>query len=97
MLKAFGLTMTITPSDQSPITPPPEEKPELSTTHFQSGELERIFKVIDQLRACGVSEDISLPQVLSYASLILIVYSFLTKSMRSSWLSAINPPGSLPS
>jgi len=34
-----------------------------NTQVFQGGELDRLFKTIDQLRECGVSEDISLPQV----------------------------------
>jgi len=34
-----------------------------NTHGFQGGELDKLFKTIDQLRECGVSEDISLPQV----------------------------------
>lgn len=34
-----------------------------NTQVFQGGELDRLFKTIDQLRECGVSEDISLPQL----------------------------------
>jgi hypothetical protein len=34
-----------------------------NTTGFESRELIRLFEIIDKLRECGVSEDISLPQV----------------------------------
>lgn len=33
------------------------------TQGFESPELVRLFGIIDKLRECGVSEDISLPQV----------------------------------
>ena len=35
------------------------------TDGFESNELARLFNVIDKMRECGVSEDISLPQVCS--------------------------------
>jgi hypothetical protein len=41
------------------------QKPETvgNTQGFESRELVRLFEIIDKLRECGVSEDISLPQV----------------------------------
>jgi len=41
-----------------------EEEEKLGNTQgFESRELVRLFEIIDRLRECGVSEDISLPQV----------------------------------
>ena len=51
----------------SPPTPPEpaskDTKPLGNTQGFESRELVRLFAIIDKLRECGVSEDISLPQV----------------------------------
>lgn len=40
-----------------------EEEKLGNTQGFESRELVRLFEIIDRLRECGVSEDISLPQV----------------------------------
>ena len=42
----------------------PEGPPALGKTPgFESAKLGKLFETIDKLRECGVSEDISLPQV----------------------------------
>jgi hypothetical protein len=57
-------TMTIPKSEDDDKTPVVTKAETVgNTTGFESRELIRLFEIIDKLRECGVSEDISLPQV----------------------------------
>jgi hypothetical protein len=51
---------------------PQEEPRSLGATRFQNKELSKLFELVDKLRDCGVSEEISIPQV--------TVESFLVKT-----------------
>ena len=70
MAKKEGAGNTKDESDQENIKVDSNEDGDIggstvNTTGLESNELSRLFEIIDKLRDCGVSEDISLPQVLN--------------------------------